>query len=228
MRFRTARRRRINIQPEYSAQRRSHPPNPALFVSVKAVAALQNSGKKLGRLADLGCGKLRHYRILAPRANELFLIDTSKQLSALHRDGAVSYTVYQVAEAARRRGRNTQVFTSQEFPLAHLELDVVFCVAVFDVIPRKIRKELTNAAARNLTNGGFFVVIAPRNDTSILRRCSRDNSYLDGHAFWHHGVWTFFHNFRSYDGIVRDCKRAGLWLVKDMSRYRQVCLIFRK
>ena len=169
MTFRTPKRRRVRIQPEYSAQRRSHPPNPALVLSVKVVADLRNSGEKLGRLADLGCGKLRHYRLLAPRAHELFLIDTAKQLSAPHRDGGISYTVYEVAEAARRRGRLVRVLSSQEFPFSHLELDVVFCVAVFDVVPRKTRKELTTAAARNLATGGFFVVIAPRNDTSTAR-----------------------------------------------------------
>lgn len=198
------------------------------MASIKAIRALQDHKSKLGRVADLGCGKLRHYRILAPRSDELFLIDTPKQLSATHRDGDVSYTIYGFVDAARRRGRRVHVLSSQEFPLAQLKLDVVFCVAVFDVVLLKSRKELTRAAVKNLANGGFFVVIVPRNDTTILRRCSQDNSYLDGHVFWHHGVWTFFHNFRSHDGIVRDCKRAGLSLVKDLSRYRQVCLIFRK
>lgn len=95
---------------------------------------------------------------------------------------------------------------------------------MFDVIPRKTRRALTRAAAQNLSPEGHLVVIAPRNDSTILRRCSQKNTYLDGYVF---RAWCdIFHNFRRYDDIVRDCANEGLYLLSNLSRYRQVCLIF--
>jgi hypothetical protein len=88
------------------------------------------------------------------------------------------------------------------------------------------RRAITEAVAHNLANEGVFVVIAPRNDSSIVRRCTKQNAYLDGHVFKHHGIHTFFHNFKTYDDVLNDCEKVGLFLLADLSRYRQVCLLF--
>ena len=218
--------RKIRINPEYSAQRRSQLPNPALRSALAALAFVRDHSRNLGKVADLGCGKLRHYRLLAAKSDTLFLVDTPTQISSIHVDNGSTYTISQVAESARRRGRKVNVLLAEDFVQATLELDVIFCVAVFDVVPRKTRRVLTRAAAQNLSPEGHLVVIAPRNDSTILQRCSRKNAYLDGYVFGHTGIHTFFHNFRRYDDIVRDCANEGLFLVSDLSRYRQVCLIF--
>jgi hypothetical protein len=218
--------RKIKISPEYSAQRRSHPPNPALVSAIEALKSFGNGTSTLGRVADLGCGKLRHYDLLSTITDTLYLVDTPKQISKTHVDGGTSYTIPQVVEQSRREGRRVHVLCLDDFSEVQLDLDVVFCIAVFDVVPRKTRQALTRVAVQNLSEHGHFVVIAPRNDSSILRRCSKDNKYMDGHVFKHHGVQTFFHNFRSHRSIVHDCAKEGLSTVQDLSRYRQVCLIF--
>lgn len=81
----------INIRPEYSAQRRSHPPNPALKPALEFVQKARPDLKQLGKVGDLGCGKLRHYNVLAPCSDELYLIDTEDQLSATHFDAGEEY-----------------------------------------------------------------------------------------------------------------------------------------
>lgn len=219
-------RRKIRIKPEYSAQRRSQLPNPALRSAFAAVASIREHARSLGKVADLGCGRLRHYSLLVARSDTLFLVDTPTQISAIHVDNRSTYTISHVAEHARQRGRKVNVLSTGDFVQARLDLDVIFCVAVFDVVPRKTRRALTRAAAQNLSPEGHFVVIAPRNDSTILRRCCPKNAYLDGYVFEHNGIHTFFHNFRRYDDIVRDCANEGLCLVSDLSRYRQACLIF--
>src|SRR5438552_5705223 len=98
--------RKITIRPEYSAQRRSHRPNPALGMAIRAVGL---SGDHVGGIADLGCGKLRHYKVLAPKAGKLFLVDTPEQLYSPHVDGGVRYTIPGVAARASRRGRRVYV-----------------------------------------------------------------------------------------------------------------------
>ena len=216
----------INLRPEYSAQRRSHPPNPALFHAIEVIQTLRGS-KRLGKVADLGCGKLRHFDLLIRLADELFLIDTQNQLSANHEDLGKSYTVLQIAEKARKRGRKVQAVATDAFAKTKLSLDVIFCVAVFDVVPRHTRRSLIESAAGNLAKHGVFVVIAPRNDSTILRRCHPDNAYADGYVFRNRGAHTFFHNFKNYEDIIKDCRKVGLSLIKDLSRYRQVCLLFR-
>ncbi len=224
--FDSMKQRAVNLRPEYSAQRRSHPPNPSLFDAIEAIQTLRGS-KRLGKVADLGCGKLRHFDLLIHLADELFLIDTKDQLSLNHKDFGKSYTVLQVAEKARKRGRKVQAVTTEAFAKATLGLDVIFCIAVFDVVPRQTRRSLIESAAGNLAKNGIFVVIAPRNDSTILRRCRPDNAYADGHVFKNHGAYTFFHNFVTYEDIIKDCSKVGISLIKDLSRYRQVCLLFK-
>jgi len=219
--------RRPKIVSEFSAQRRSHPPNPALKKALATITELIGSAN-LGRVADLGCGKLRHYKLLGRRAEALFLIDTKKQMGAVHRDGKAQYTIPKIASRARAGGRQVYAYTAEEFNALRTAVDLVCCVAVFDVVTRQIRQAIIALAASKLVVNGHFVVIIPRNDSTITRRCSGKNQYKDGYIFSHHGLETFFRNFERHDSVVRDCSKAGFALVRDLSSYRQVCLIFRK
>jgi SAM-dependent methyltransferase len=181
---------------------------------------------KWQQIGDLGCGKLRHFSILSPLAKQLVLIDTAAQLSATHRDDSTTYTIVEVALEASQKGKLTSTNCFEEFAVSRLNLDLIVCVAVLDVVPRSTRRAILSSAARNLARSGLFVVIVPRNDSTILRRCAAVNKYQDGHTFAHHGVRTFFHNFRDHRPIIKDCTTSGLTLLKDLSRYRQVSLIF--
>src|SRR5436309_6397022 len=96
--------RKITIRPEYSAQRRSQLPNPSLRSALAAVASIRKPATNLGKVADLGCGKLRHYRLLVTNSDSLLLVDTPAQISATHVDNGSTYTISQVAERARRKG----------------------------------------------------------------------------------------------------------------------------
>lgn len=217
---------KVDIHPEYSAQGRSHPPNPTLERALENVACRNGNVRKFGRVADLGCGKLRHYRQLAACSDELFLIDTPAQLSAKHIDKGLEYTVRSVAECAMAQQQKVQAMAFRDFAASQLNLDLVVCVAVLDVVLPYVRRALIRAAARNLAPAGECVIIVPRNDSTILRRCGRDNAYSDGHVFSHHGVHTFFHNYREHTPIARACATAGLRLLDDLSCYRHVCLVF--
>lgn len=220
--------RKIEVRPELSAQSRSHPPNPALSLALDAVRKIRGNSSTLGRVADLGCGKLRHYALLAPQVKDLFLIDTPSQLSATHVDHGERFTIYAVASRARAKGRSVHTIPFEQFASATLDLDLIVCVAVLDVVPRATRRKLLTAAGRNLAPNGLCVVIAPRNDSTILQRCTPRNAYLDGHVFAHHGTHTFFCNFRSHQSILQDAGSSGLILVEDISRYRQVCLLLAR
>ncbi len=228
MASRSKNRAKYDIAAEYSAQRMSHPPNPAIPWAVSSIVDEGQARAARLRIADLGCGKLRHYALLSPISRALYLVDTVKQLHREHLDGRRQYTVVDFAKAASKKGNTVKAVAFHDFEAARLKLDAVFCVAVFDVIVRSLRRRLTRAASHNLRYGGSFVVIAPRNDSSILRRCSRDNRYMDGHVFHHHGITTFYANFRSTATIEADAKAHGLTLENDLSRYRQACLVFSK
>jgi SAM-dependent methyltransferase len=216
---------KVDVHPEYSAQAKSHPPNPALQTALEAVARRGGNVRKFGRVADLGCGKLRHYRQLAACSGELFLIDTPEQLSAKHIDNGFEYTVYSVAERAPTQRQKVHAISFSDFATDSLSLDLVVCIAVLDVVLPHVRRALIRAVARNLAPAGKCVIIVPRNDSTILSRCGADNEYSDGHVFSHHGVHTFFHNYRVHAPIVRICGKAGLHLLEDLSCYRQVCLV---
>jgi SAM-dependent methyltransferase len=205
------------------------PPNPALKLALKAVAA-RNGGALNGlRIADQGCGKLRHYRALAPLARELYLVDTDKQLTTPHVDRQRTFTIEEFAAKEReKRFLEVQVLRDREFERSALGLDCVFSIAVFDVVPPDVRLSVIAAARRNLKRGGWFVVIIPRNDSSILARCTQENQHRDGHLFSHHGIQTFYRNFRDTDSVVKWCQARGLQLIEDLSLYRQACILFAK
>lgn len=201
------------LSPEYCAQRRSHPANPAL---VRYLSYLSSQRRQyfLLNCADLGCGKLRHLDLLRPLSKKLVLVDTQQQLLRLHSDAGHEYSIARVAKNTSDDRHSIVPMTVDRFKIARMQLDVVFCVAVFDCILRPTRRMLIRAAERNLCNGGLFVVITPRNDSSILRRCSDRNKYKDGHVFHHHGVTTFFRNFVTSGSIRRDCEAMGLKTVR--------------
>lgn len=204
------------------------PPNPAVKVALKALASLNGALAGKLRVADQGCGKLRHYRILAPVARELFLVDTDFQLVTPHAEGRRTFTVEEFAHEQREKGKAVRVLRDREFDQSNLELDCVFSIAVFDVVVPEVRRSLIRSAARNLRREGWLVVIIPRNDTNLLVRCTAKNVYKDGHVFAHHGIHTFFRNFRELDSLVEACRTRRFALVQDLSTYRQACLLFSK
>ncbi len=212
---------------EFSAQRRSHPPNPKVSQAIGFLSEIIG-GHILGVVADVGCGKLRHYRILLNAAKILLLVDTERQMAAIHHDGKSSYTIPEVARSARKRGRSVYALTIQQFRGGRQLVDVALCAAVFDVIVRDKRQEIIRSVSERLKPSGYFVVIIPRNDSTITRRFFEENKYKDGHVFSHHGLQTFFCNFERYTTVIADCEDVGLELLRDLSSYRQVCLIFRK
>ena len=94
---------KIEIRPEYSAQRRSHPTNIALRGALEYLGSASDQPRRaLGRIADLGCGKLRHYCLLS-EAQEIVLVDTEHQVTTTHVDSGVSYTVRGFAEEERKK-----------------------------------------------------------------------------------------------------------------------------
>lgn len=218
---------RIKISPEFSAQRRSHQINCAFQSALGLVRTQFKHSLNSWRVADLGCGKLRHYAALSGFP-KLYLVDTEKQLSMPHVDGGETYTVREVAARARAKGNVVYAMNSFEFAKAHLELDLVVCIAVLDVVVSEVRKQLIAMASRNLRSQGICILVVPRNDSTILSRCRDKNRFKDGYVFAHHGTHTFFHNFRSYSSIVAMCMREELTLIEDLSTYRQVCLVFSR
>ena len=194
-----------------------------------AIAAVRELHPAPRRVADQGCGKLRHFRPLARAYEELLLVDTDRQLSSVHQldgfEGSIHDYVGRFKAAQRSRVR---LLTADQFAASALQLDVVFTVATYDVVPRQVRLAMAEAAWRNLTADGFYVVIVPRNDSTILRRCTAECAYQDGFAFRRDGVATFYRNFRDHRPLVAMVKRVGLRLERDLSIYRQVSLIFRK
>ena len=177
---------RIEINSAYSAQPSTAPPNP--FVEVTIMHCLENgliSGEsnKL-RIADQGCGKLRHLTIFCRYFDTIYLIDKEFQLNRLQRlFGLHETNIKKYISGLKMRGKKITVLSDGEFASSNLNLDIVFNICVFDVEVPKTRKAMITAAYRNLKESGLYVVIIPRNDQRILVRCTKNNRYLDGHVF---------------------------------------------
>lgn len=215
------------IRSDYSAQRIDAQPNPMLVKCLNRMAELQLGS---GSAVDLGCGKLRHLTVLRRRYREITLVDTALQLGREHKLGTKTSTIPEYVDALRKRkGETLTVMEFGEFSKAKpLRVGVVFCVAVFDVVLSSTRRELARAAKRHLRRDGLFVLVVPRNDSSIVRRCTAANAFQDGHVFAHHGVHTFFRNFDDSASLARSVCRQGFTLLHEISVYRQVGLLLRK
>lgn len=180
-------------------------------------------------VADQGCGQLRHLQCLLDKFEQITLVDTRFQLSRRFRINGAAITladyVASLPDGARDR---LKVVEAEKFQHSSGSLDVILAINTFDVVPPRVRRELVRAAIRNLRTGGVFVVIIPRNDTTITNRCSNANRFLDGHVFEHHGTMTFFRNFRNQGPVVRLVACFDGALIADLSVYRHVCLLFEK
>lgn len=219
----------VEINSEYAAQASGFAPNPAL---TRALERLSLEEKSSLRIADQGCGKLRHFEALAAVADEFVLVDTRAQIERsqkLFDSENITLREYHEEELSGREDVGVRLFTAEEFGKSNLELDAVFSVCVMDVVEPETREELFRSASRNLRRGGVYVVIAARNDTSILQRCTEDRRHKDGYIFERAGgIVTFFRNFREVEDLLELGAEEGFSLENDLSRYRQVCLIFRK
>lgn len=193
------------------------------IVHVRAVTA----SNTLGMVVDVGCGKLRHFHSLRQYADELVLVDTRAQIDAVHTDGDLKYTIASFVNAHQGRKHRLRVVAADQFETTLLAADVAFSVATFDIVPGRLRGRMLRAIARNLRTDGFFILIVPRNDSTILRRCGPRNRRWDGHWFANRNGFTFYRNFRGTRALVRSVQASGMILEADLSRYRQVCLIFR-
>lgn len=220
----------IVIRSSYSAQPSTARPNPFVASSIDYIMnnQLVQKSARLIRAADQGCGKLRHLPILIARCHEVILVDTSEQLG--RKQTIFSQNDITVPEyvASMGKGNRVEAIPAERFAKSALGLDIVFNVCAMDVEVPRIRRDMFHAAVRNLRLGGLLTVVAPRNDQTILVRCTPKNKYLDGHVFRHHGVVTFYRNFKRHAALVALGQENGLTLVADLSVYRQVCLIFRK
>jgi SAM-dependent methyltransferase len=214
----------VRIQPEASAQGFNARPTSILRSVPRELVSLGLDGPLRG--ADQGCGKLRNLPLILPVVSQLWLVDTSRQLAAtLVVNGRPTRLSEVAAREAARSRKKIRLVSAQDFEAARLSLDLVYSVCVVDVLPPADRDRLLRAAVRNLRRGGVLILAAMRNHPSIVSRCTNDNKYADGHAFFHHGLWTFFRNYRDARPLTRHLEGLGLEIVRDLSSWRYVFLI---
>ncbi len=215
------------IRAEYSAQPSSAQPNPLVEEAIQYLSSRVLKKTHL-RVVDQGCGRLRHLRILLSYFDDILLVDTQHQFNRNQAIFGQHTTLKAYAKGLDMAGKTISLCPAEEFGTLHARADLIFSVAVMDVVLAATRALIVRDAYANLRVGGFYVVIVPRNDSSILRRCNEGNRCQDGHRFAHHNVETFYRNFRDHTPIRRHLGREGFALERDLSRYRQVCLIMRR
>lgn len=221
---------KFNIRSECAAQASIFQPNRMVRLAIESLC--RNKSCKVvsrqSKVADQGCGKLRHLKVLAESFQRIHLVDQQVQLTRKQTLFGKSNTT--IIDYVKKKFKNghVSIVPSTKFAKTKLNLDVILNACTFDVVTPNSRKEMTIAAYRNLRKGGVFILIVPRNDQNILKRCNHENKYLDGHVFSHHGIHTFFRNFRDHSSLIKNAKKAGFELLQDLSIYRHVCLIFKK
>ncbi len=80
----------------------------------------------------------------------------------------------------------------------------------------------------NLRDEGLFILIIPRNISSILKRCTSKNKYLDGYYFKHHGIMTFYKNFDYIEPLFKILNEIGFTISADLTERQYICLFLKK
>jgi len=216
------------LRSENSAQGTKSKPNPFVKLTLKMLTKDKNSGLNANiKLVDLGCGKLRHLETYTPYAKKIILVDTKYQVERLQKFDGIANSMQGYISSLKS---NATIVTIDEFSRQKNNADIVINVAVMDAVLSKTRTFLVKSAYRNLRKHGYFVVIVPRNDASILINCSADNRYQDGHLISKKGTdfKTFYSNFRDSTALNKLITNCGYKSYKDYSIYRQICWIFQK
>ena len=221
---------KVKIQSEYTAQASIQKPNKMMRLSLEHLLSNYNGKSvKFQKVADQGCGKLRHLPVLLEFFEKIFLIDQSVQLCRKQNIFGINNITINDYIKNHCPAKRVLAVSSTEFSKSNLRLDVVVNICTFDVVLPNVRKSMLKDAYRNLKKKGLLVLIVPRNDQSITKRCNTDNRYCDGYLFNHHNkINTFFKNFKDHSRLIENAKKQGFTLFNDLSVYRHVCLIFTK
>lgn len=215
----------IKICPEYSTQPNAQKPNPMLRKALEYLVQRWGYPNEK-KVAEQGCGALRHLKQMLETFDYIYLIDTKQQFDRSHTIEGVKTTIPDYVKSLQLPNKQVVLMANTEFLATSISLDAIFNICTFDVNLPETRIGMLKAARRNLNENGYFILIIARNDDSILSRCTTENRYSDGYYFKHHGTYTFFTNFKNHDSLVELSSKFGFHLTEDLSIYRQVCLIF--
>lgn len=219
------------IHPENSAQGTHSKPNPLVHSTLELLTSEKRFGLRPKiKLIDLGCGKLRHLDICMRFSKHIILVDTERQIEKIQKFGDMTCTMSQYVEAVKNKDCVIEIQKIDDFEVKDHRADIILSIAVMDVVLREARAQITSSAYKNLRPGGYFVVIAPRNDSSILINCRQDNKYQDGFVFRNrgHDSLTFYTNYRDPSLLSKLLTDKGFSLIENLSVFRQICFILQK
>lgn len=139
-------------------------------------------------------------------------------------------TMSQYVESVKTKDVVIELQKIDDFKVQDHRADIILSIAVMDVVLKEARAQMTLAAYQNLRPGGYFLVIVPRNDSSILVNCRQDNKYQDGFVFRNrgHDSLTFYINYRDPSLLSKLLTDNGFALIENRSVFRQICFILQK
>lgn len=205
---------------ELSARPMDAAANPALPVLIARLEELL--GARPWRLADQGCGRLRHLEILR-RLGRLYCVDIGERLDARTELQGSQTTVRAFVGALGDSG--VSVVDAEAFAESRLGLDVVVNVATLDIVPPRERYAILAAARRNLAEAGRLAVIVPNGNEWIREKHAEAEPHEDGFAYRKKGVWRFFRQYTHVDDVGALLDGAGFRVEADLSDDERFALV---
>lgn len=168
------------------------------------------SSQGIKKVADFGSGRFRNANVLTRYFDEVFFVETKKQLRKF--------------SSVAPQGNHVHYIITDQFQNLTDHFDAVFLISVLHTIPHKThRAKIIRLCHQSLKPGGLLVVDVPQSETYYNRRKNVSAKYKDGWLMkWGDG-YTFYKNFYAaeLDDFVFKQKfslKQKTWIIKHLTR----------
>ena len=115
----------MRISSEYFALPNAKKPSPMLARAIEYLAG-QRDFKGEMKVADQGCGALRHLKLMLESYDHIYLIDTREQFNRKHTIDGVKTTVPDYVSNLELANRQICLMTNRDFSRTSLDLDAIY------------------------------------------------------------------------------------------------------
>ena len=161
---------------------------------------------KYKKVLDYGCGRLRYEIPLSEHADEIFAIDSEKQILRIT-------TFKQTEDILSHCGCKVNLCSIESSDWKKQKYDLIFCTNVLSAIPFEgERIQLLKNAKQVLNKNGYIFISVQYRNSYFSEYSNRDDTfaYKDGWMIKRTSGKCYFYALLKAEYIIDLCKKVGL------------------